>query len=326
MPKCSTSCRRLATPSCHVHACCLECTQDVWSFVGLQSPASSQLCRPKRGALSSPIWCKEAPLRMAQPSHCTLNCRGMLQEGGTDHFQLVTRSGVMRKGPQRERVRSHLAHFWDKLTTGGHTAGIDVLEVLDPITDCCVLLCACAAPLFMRFYETCFVAPLPWAHSAATQWNAHVLASTLAATCRSRILVMRYAGVSIALSIMTAFVEIIVLEEKKRTRAEQQLKAEEAKTFKKGAASSQKKGGAAEESRVATLRRDFNRLHSSVSAMEARLAALFEHFVARQCREVMPVVRRDVVEALGRWTMACPESFMKDNRLKYIAWGMSDRV
>jgi hypothetical protein len=149
---------------------------------------------------------------------------------------------------------------------------------------------------------------------------------TLPITCRSRILVMRYAGVSIALSIMTAFVEIMALEEKKRARAEQQLKAEEAKTFKNGIASSQKNGGAAEESRVATLRRDLNRLHSSVSAMEARLTALFEHFVARQCREVMPFVRRDVVEALGRWTMACPESFMKDNRLKYIAWGMSDHV
>jgi hypothetical protein len=61
----------------------------------------------------------------------------------------VTRSGVMRKGPQRDRVRAHLAHFWDKLTTSSHTVGIDVLEVLDPITDFCVLLCACATSLCM---------------------------------------------------------------------------------------------------------------------------------------------------------------------------------
>lgn len=44
------------------------------------------------------------------------------------------------------------------------------------------------------------------------------------------------------------------------------------------------------------------------------------------CRDVVAWTRRDVVAALGGWAAACPALFMADVRLKYLAWGMSDKA
>lgn len=131
---------------------------------------------------------------------------------------------------------------------------------------------------------------------------------------------MRYAGATVALSIMSGLVAVAAAEVEKRDRCEAQLRAAAPKKSpKKGG--SQPKGGP-----NAALQAEFTRLHDGVTAVEARIKVLFDHFVARQCREVMACVRRDVVQALGRWSKACPAAFMTTERLKYIAWGMSDQV
>lgn len=68
----------------------------------------------------------------------------MLQEGGVDHFKLTTRAGAARKPAERIKARRKLAGFWQKLTLDAHNQGIDVLELLDPVCDLCILLSGCA--------------------------------------------------------------------------------------------------------------------------------------------------------------------------------------
>ena len=59
-------------------------------------------------------------------------------------FQLATKAGAPRRTAGGERARAALSTFWSKLCALGHNSNVDVLEVLDPVTDFCSLLCGCA--------------------------------------------------------------------------------------------------------------------------------------------------------------------------------------
>ena len=48
--------------------------------------------------------------------------------------------------------------------------------------------------------------------------------------------------------------------------------------------------------------------------------------MVERCRDTQAAVRADVVQAVGAWTAACPGHFMQDRYLRYLAWGMADRV
>ena len=37
-------------------------------------------------------------------------------------------------------------------------------------------------------------------------------------------------------------------------------------------------------------------------------------------------VRGLVIEGIGTWVRLIPDTFMNDSQLKYIAWGLSDKV
>jgi hypothetical protein len=121
---------------------------------------------------------------------------------------------------------------------------------------------------------------------------------------------------------MSALVSIIALQEDRAMRLERQLKAEEAKSNKsKVKAKSQQ-----DSTKVATLKREVDRVHTHVSALTERVGALFEVIVVERCRDEMAFIRKDIMEAVGRWTLLCPAKFMHDTYLKYLAWGMSDKV
>ena len=83
---------------------------------------------------------------------------------------------------------------------------------------------------------------------------------------------------------------------------------------------------AGKDPKAAALSKELTRVHDESSRFDTAIGALFDTFVAKQSRDRMAVVRRDVLEALGRWMVACPASFMVDLRLKHLAWGMSDVV
>ena len=137
--------------------------------------------------------------------------------------------------------------------------------------------------------------------------------------CSSLIWATRYAATHSALCIMSALVDVIVVEEDRRARLERQLAAQTAKNAKttKSAKTS---------TPAATLQREVDRVHSRVSALVERVGALFEVIVVERCRDEMAAVRRDVMDAVGRWTAQCPDKFMQDTYLKYLAWGMSDKA
>jgi hypothetical protein len=124
---------------------------------------------------------------------------------------------------------------------------------------------------------------------------------------------------------MSALVSIIVMEEDRGMRLERQLKTEEGKAAK----GSTEQGRAAkkqESAKVATLKREVDRVHTRVSALTERVGALFEVIVVERCRDEMAFIRRDVMEAVGQWSLLCPAKFMHDTYMKYLAWGMSDKV
>lgn len=60
--------------------------------------------------------------------------------------------------------------------------------------------------------------------------------------------------------------------------------------------------------------------------LSKRLSSLFDCIVVERCRDTQAAVRTDVVEAVGTWTAQCPGHFMEDKYLRYLAWGMADRV
>jgi hypothetical protein len=91
-----------------------------------------------------------------------------MQEGGIDHFQLTDKRGSIRKGPQRARFCAQIDTFWQKLVKQGHTSNIDVLDVLDPPSDLCIMLSRCSEHLLVRvlpssavlFQHSCIVTQL----------------------------------------------------------------------------------------------------------------------------------------------------------------------
>lgn len=76
----------------------------------------------------------------------------VMQDGGIDHFKMTLRNGAVRKPAERLKVRKKVEHFWYSLTMAAHTQGIDVLELLDPVCDFCILLCACGLLLSPSCY------------------------------------------------------------------------------------------------------------------------------------------------------------------------------
>lgn len=63
-----------------------------------------------------------------------------------------------------------------------------------------------------------------------------------------------------------------------------------------------------------------------VSLLSKRLASLFDCIVVERCRDTQAAVRTDIVQAVGSWTANCPGHFMEDKYLRYLAWGMADKV
>lgn len=150
---------------------------------------------------------------------------------------------------------------------------------------------------------------------------------------RSLVWCTRYAAVTTGLSIMTAIIELVLRAEERRSMLERQLKAAE-RARSRGRASDASAGTPGKSTRsqsqgdpkTASLRRERDREHDAISAATKRLCALFDCTVVTRCRDVMAAVRLDVVVAVGEWTVMYPSLFMKDAYLKYIAWGMSDKV
>lgn len=75
-----------------------------------------------------------------------------------------------------------------------------------------------------------------------------------------------------------------------------------------------------------SLKRERDRVHGTVSVLSKRLAALFDCFVVERCRDTVTAIRCDVVRAVGGWTVHCSGQFLHDRYLRYLAWGMADRV
>ena len=100
-------------------------------------------------------------------------------------------------------------------------------------------------------------------------------------------------------------------------------KAKNASRSSKAAKSPQKPK---DDAATKALRTELKRVTSAISALDARVEALFESFVVRCCRDTCAAARRDVVVALARWSAADGANFLVDTRLKYLAWGMSDKV
>jgi hypothetical protein len=126
--------------------------------------------------------------------------------------------------------------------------------------------------------------------------------------------------VNIGLSIMSALVDIITMQDEKRAMLDTQLKAARAKASK----ASQSRSPV--NTKLETLKRDHDRVHDSVASLTNRVLALFDTIVVDRCRDSQASIRQHIVEAVGVWTEQCPAKFMKETYLKYLAWGMSDSV
>lgn len=145
----------------------------------------------------------------------------------------------------------------------------------------------------------------------------------------------RYAAVTTGLSIMTAIIELVLRAEERRAMLDRQLKAAaRANSRGRGSASSPnstpskatRSQSQPTDPKSQSLRRERDREHDAISAATKRLCALFDCTVVTRCRDVQAAVRLDIVVAVGEWTVMYPALFMKDAYLKYIAWGMSDKV
>jgi hypothetical protein len=138
---------------------------------------------------------------------------------------------------------------------------------------------------------------------------------------------VRYAGITTALALVSALVDVKAAQAARAARLERQLAALAAKATDGAKKAESKKGDKdGGNSQQAALNTELRRVRSSVSQLDDRVGAHFEHFVAKMCRDVCAAVRRDVVSALGGWTAADAAAFVVDSRLKYLAWGMSDIV
>jgi len=51
---------------------------------------------------------------------------------------------------------------------------------------------------------------------------------------------------------------------------------------------------------------------------------IFSVFVNRN-RDVVPVIRQDCIQELGKWIEAYPAQYLDNNYLKFLAWGLSDK-
>lgn len=143
----------------------------------------------------------------------------------------------------------------------------------------------------------------------------------------------RYAAVTTGLSIMTAIIELVLRAEERRAMLDRQLKAAARANSRVSAGSPNSTPSKATRSqsqptdpKSQSLRRERDREHDAISAATKRLCALFDCTVVTRCRDVQAALRLDIVVAVGEWTVMYPALFMKDAYLKYIAWGMSDKV
>ena len=116
----------------------LQCSKRHHHGCTLHQATTLLMCRTASTTSSSQC---ATPCSNPKPSIATFS----RLQGGVDHFQLAMRNAAPRlKSPARERLTTHLEKFWDRLVATGHAAeGVDVLEVLNPIGDFCVLLCGC---------------------------------------------------------------------------------------------------------------------------------------------------------------------------------------
>lgn len=132
---------------------------------------------------------------------------------------------------------------------------------------------------------------------------------------------------------MTAVIQLVTRAEDRRDMLDRQLKTAMRASKRASAGSpaatpskSTRSQSQSADPKVQSLRRERDREHDAISAATKRLCALFDCTVVTRCRDVQAAVRLDIVVAVGEWTVMYPSLFMKDAYLKYIAWGMSDKV
>ena len=140
------------------------------------------------------------------------------------------------------------------------------------------------------------------------------LISLLTQLSDSQIRAFRHTATFISLHLVTELVDVHIRLSRDLEKISRQYECEQAKSSSTKAAD-----------RLELLRSKRSEIGENIEEVSGMIQYLFNAVFVHRYKDIVPIIRLILMEALGNWMKLFPDMFLTDKYLKYLGWTLHDR-